>query len=198
MARLSVPAGFRSGISLATGIAGGDRCSRGGAERRATGHGRSPEEAGQLQGSPPALRAGYEDEKFVGAAASARSGSKGCNSGRRVAIKFYNRRGGLDWSLLVREVEKLRHLFTDRHVVSSSPLADADPPYYVMEYMEHGFSRIISAMARWRSSRPCRCGVVAVGLIPPTAAVSCTAPEARDVLLDEDHQPRWRTLDRPA
>ncbi len=34
------------------------------------------------------------------------------NPGRRVAVKFYTRRGG-DWPLLAREVEKLNFLATD-------------------------------------------------------------------------------------
>ena len=38
-------------------------------------------------------------------------------TGRQVAIKFYAHRGGLDWSLLSREVEKLAFLSADRYVV---------------------------------------------------------------------------------
>ena len=52
-------------------------------------------------------------------------------------IKFFNSRGGLDWSLLAREVEKLRYLFSDRHVVQLFAVGwNATPPYYVMDYME--------------------------------------------------------------
>ena len=61
------------------------------------------------------------------------------NTGRRVAIKFYAHRGGLDWSLLSREVEKLAFLFADRYVVQLIGVGwDAEPPYYVMEYLERG------------------------------------------------------------
>jgi hypothetical protein len=60
------------------------------------------------------------------------------NPGRRVAVKFYTRRGG-DWSLLAREVEKLNFLATDRYVVQLLDVGwNATPPYYVMEYMENG------------------------------------------------------------
>lgn len=60
------------------------------------------------------------------------------NPGRRVAIKFYTRRGG-DWTLLAREVEKLNFLATDRYVVQVLDVGwGADPPYYVMEYMDNG------------------------------------------------------------
>jgi serine/threonine protein kinase len=89
---------------------------------------------------PPFRVSGYEKEIFLG------RGSFGevwvavdSNSSRKVAIKFYHHRGGLDWSLLSREVEKLRHLFSDRYVVQLLEVGwDANPPYYVMEYMERG------------------------------------------------------------
>ncbi|MCS7021037.1 MAG: protein kinase [Gemmataceae bacterium] len=61
------------------------------------------------------------------------------NTGRTVAIKFFTVRGGLDWTALAREVDKLRHLFSDRYVVQLFEIGwEADPPYYVMEYMENG------------------------------------------------------------
>jgi len=61
------------------------------------------------------------------------------NTGRQVAIKFFTSRGGLDWTHLAREVDKLRHLFSDRSVVQLFEIGwEADPPYYVMEYMENG------------------------------------------------------------
>jgi hypothetical protein len=60
------------------------------------------------------------------------------NPGRKVAIKFYTRRGG-DWALLAREVEKLNFLATDRYVVQLLDVGwNAAPPYYVMEFMEQG------------------------------------------------------------
>jgi serine/threonine protein kinase len=61
------------------------------------------------------------------------------NTGKRVAIKFYTHRGGLDWSLLNREVEKLAVLYTSRNIVGLLDVGwDSDPPYYVMEYLENG------------------------------------------------------------
>ncbi len=61
------------------------------------------------------------------------------NTGRRVAIKFYAHRRGVDWSLLSREVEKLVALSTDRRIVQLLKVGwDAEPPYYVMEYLERG------------------------------------------------------------
>jgi hypothetical protein len=61
------------------------------------------------------------------------------NTGQTVAIKFYAHRGGLDSALLSREVEKLSFLFGDRYTVQLLDVGwEADPPYFVMEYMEQG------------------------------------------------------------
>ena len=60
-------------------------------------------------------------------------------TGRQVAVKFYTHRRGLDWSLLSREVEKLAMLYTSRNIVRLIDVGwHADPPYYVMEYLERG------------------------------------------------------------
>ncbi|HWA98294.1 MAG TPA: serine/threonine protein kinase, partial [Pirellulales bacterium] len=66
---------------------------------------------------PPARVPGYEQEEFIGRGAFGEVWKAvDSNSGRTVAIKFYSR-GGLDWSHMAREVEKLQHLFSDRYVV---------------------------------------------------------------------------------
>lgn len=89
---------------------------------------------------PPLPIPGYEQERFLGRGAFGEVWvAVDSNNGRKVAIKYYHRRGGLDWSLLSREVEKLRHLFGDRHVVQLLQVGwESEPPYYVMEYMENG------------------------------------------------------------
>ncbi|MBL9084402.1 MAG: protein kinase [Planctomycetales bacterium] len=89
---------------------------------------------------PPANVAGYEKQEFLGRGAFGEVWKAiDSNSGRAVAIKYYTRRGGLDWSHMAREVEKLQHLFSDRYVVQLLGVGwEADPPYYVMEYMEYG------------------------------------------------------------
>lgn len=89
---------------------------------------------------PPVRVPGYEQEAFVGHGAYGEVWrAVDSNSGQKVAIKFYTRRGGLDWSALAREVEKLRYLFTDRYIVQLIKVGwESDPPYYVMEYMENG------------------------------------------------------------
>lgn len=61
------------------------------------------------------------------------------NTGKLVAVKVYSHRGGLDWSLLSREVEKLAILYTSRHIVGLLKVGwNSDPPFYVMEYLERG------------------------------------------------------------
>lgn len=89
---------------------------------------------------PPAPVPGYVIEKFLGRGSFGEVWvARDENTGRRVAIKFFAHRGGLDWSLLSREVEKLRFLFNNRFVVQLLEVGwDAKPPYYVMEYFEHG------------------------------------------------------------
>ena len=89
---------------------------------------------------PPLEVAGFDFERFLGAGAYGEVWvAVDRNTGRRVAVKFYTHRGGVDWSLLAREVEKLAFLFADRYVVQLIDVGwDANPPYYVMEYLERG------------------------------------------------------------
>ena len=61
------------------------------------------------------------------------------NTGRQVAVKVYTHHGRLDWTLLSREVEKLAALDSSRNIVGLLAVGwESDPPYYVMEYLEHG------------------------------------------------------------
>ncbi len=107
---------------------------QGGIERRRA------REMSLQRGRPPTQAPGYEPERFLGVGAYGEVWvAVERNTGRRVAIKYYAHRGGLDWSLLSREVEKLAFLFADRYVVQLLGVGwDADPPYYIMEYLEKG------------------------------------------------------------
>ncbi len=60
-------------------------------------------------------------------------------TGRMVAIKFYPHRRGLNWSMLSREVEKLAAVYTSRNIVRLLDVGwNAEPPYFVMEFVENG------------------------------------------------------------
>ncbi len=146
------------------------------------------------RGQPPAQVPGYDPERFLGVGAYGEVWvAKQRNTGRRVAIKFYTHRGGLDWSLLSREVEKLAFLFADRYVVQLLGVGwDAEPPYYIMEYLERGSLAerlqqgplpIDEAVTLFRD--------VAVGLVHAhvKGVLHCDLKPA-NILLDQDDKPR--------
>jgi eukaryotic-like serine/threonine-protein kinase len=146
------------------------------------------------RGHPPTQVPGYEPERFLGLGAYGEVWvATERNTGRRVAIKFYAHRGGLDWSLLSREVEKLAFLFADRYVVQLLGVGwDADPPYYIMEYLEKGSlaDRIAAgpvpveeAVSLFRD--------VATGLVHAhgKGVLHCDLKPA-NILLDQDGKPR--------
>jgi hypothetical protein len=89
---------------------------------------------------PPAQIDGYRITAFLGSGAYGEVWSGiDQNTGRRVAIKFYTRRSKSDVALLAQEVEKLVVLAADRYVVQLLDVGwDSTPPYYVMDYIEHG------------------------------------------------------------
>lgn len=143
---------------------------------------------------PPVDVPGYEFERFLGAGAFGEVWvAVDRNTGRRVAVKFYTHRGGVDWSLLSREVEKLAFLFADRYVVQLVDVGwNADPPYYVMEYLERGSladrlqtgpMSVTEAVGMFRD--------IAVGLVHAhdKGVLHCDLKPA-NVLLDNDNRPR--------
>ncbi len=89
---------------------------------------------------PPAEIPGYRVEKLLGQGAFGQVWlGRDLNTGRQVAIKFYLHRGGVNWSLLSREVKHLVNMSTGRHIVQVLGVSwEAEPPYYCMEYLENG------------------------------------------------------------
>lgn len=94
-----------------------------------------------LQGNePPSEIEGYSVIRRLGTGAYGTVWlAREDRTGRMVAIKYYPHRRGLNWSLLNREVEKLATLYSSRNIVRLLDVGwNAEPPYYVMEYVENG------------------------------------------------------------
>jgi hypothetical protein len=144
---------------------------------------------------PPTEVPGYDLTRFLG------SGAFGevwigldRNTGRQVAVKFYRHRGGVDWAMLSREVEKLVLLSADRYVVQLLDVGwESDPPYYVMEYIEHGSleQSIQRNDARTVDQTVALFREIVIGLNHAHAKgiLHCDLKPA-NVLLDQDAQPR--------
>lgn len=144
---------------------------------------------------PPAKVPGYNILQFLGSGAYGEVWSAtDLKTNRRVAIKFYTRRNRNDIRMLAREVEKLVVLEADRYVVQLLNVGwDADPPYYVMEYIEHG-----SLEDRLKSGFPMQVDE-AVGLFKEIATgmmhlhrkgVFHCDLKPGNILLDQDGHPR--------
>ncbi|MBA4187184.1 MAG: hypothetical protein C0467_04115 [Planctomycetaceae bacterium] len=143
---------------------------------------------------PPAKVPGYEQEQFLGSGAYGEVWvAVNRNSGRKVAIKFYTRRGGLDWASLAREVEKLRYLFSDRYVVQLFEVGwESDPPYYVMELMENGsLEDLLRAGPISTHDAVSYFREIAIALVHAhnKGILHCDLKPA-NILLDHDHRPR--------
>ncbi len=89
---------------------------------------------------PPAEVPGVRIERLIGQGAFGQVWmGRDLNTGREVAIKFYLHRGGVNWSLLGREVKHLVNMSTGRFIVQVLTVGwEAEPPYYVMEFLENG------------------------------------------------------------
>ncbi len=142
---------------------------------------------------PPGAAPGFELIRSIGIGAFGSVWvAKELKTGRFAAVKFFSRRGH-DWALLGREVEKLAALDTSHHIVKLIDVGwEAEPPYYVMEYLPNG------SLA----------GRLAEGPLPVDAAVTLAQGVLRglmhahgsgilhcdlkpaNVLLDQDFEPR--------
>lgn len=109
-------------------------------EQQTLGELQAAEELSLRSTTPPTTPPGYRLERFLGAGTFGQVWyGRNLNTGRPVAVKFYLHRGGVNWSLLAREVKNLVQLSADRSVVQVLDVGwDAEPPYYVMEYLPSG------------------------------------------------------------
>ncbi len=89
---------------------------------------------------PPTDVPGYRMERFIGAGAFGQVwAARDLNTGRKVAVKFYLHRSGVNWTLLSREVKNLVAMSADRYIVQVLEVGwESEPPYYVMELVESG------------------------------------------------------------
>ncbi len=151
--------------------------------------------ARSLEAVPPAQVEGYLLENHLGSGAFGQVWlATDRSTGRKVAIKFYNRRSVGDIEPLAREVQKLVVLSADRHVVQLLDIGwEADPPYFVMEYLSRGS---LEDLLRRQQTLPVEQGLelfeeIAAGLmhLHGKGILHCDLKPG-NVLLDNDNKPR--------
>ncbi|GIW96796.1 MAG: serine/threonine protein kinase [Pirellulaceae bacterium] len=148
-----------------------------------------------LQLSPPAEIPGYQVERLLGQGAFGQVWyGTDRNTGRPVAIKFYTHPGAIDTDVIDREVRHLVSMSTGRHIVQILAVGwDAEPPYYVMEYLENGsledLIRARGALDVSEAVQYLRSIAVGLSYAHSKGIFHCDLKPA-NVMLDHDWQPR--------
>jgi len=145
--------------------------------------------------TPPAEIPGYRLESLLGQGAFGQVWvGVDTNTGRSVAIKFYLHKSGVNWSLLAREVKNLVAMSANRFIVQVLDVGwEAQPPYYVMEYLENGslddLLRTRGALGVHRSVEIFRDIAQGLNHSHGKGVLHCDLKPA-NVLLDQDMRPR--------
>ncbi len=144
---------------------------------------------------PPGEVSGYRIERLLGQGAFGQVWlGIDLNTGRPVAIKFYLQRGSMNLPAMSREVSHLVNMSTGRHIVQVLAVGwDADPPYYVMEYLENGsledFMRSRGALGIHETVSMLREIAEGLGFAHAKGVLHCDLKPA-NVMLDHAWRPR--------
>ncbi|MFK7738563.1 MAG: protein kinase [Pirellulaceae bacterium] len=145
--------------------------------------------------TPPAEVEGYRMDKLLGQGAFGQVWlAHELNTGRKVAIKFYLSRGGVDWQLIRHEVHHLVSMSTGRYIVQVLGVGwEAEPPYYVMEYLENGsledMIRAQGSLSLPAASKLMREISEGLSYAHSKGVLHCDLKPA-NVMLDQDWRPR--------
>ncbi|RMF42525.1 MAG: serine/threonine protein kinase, partial [Planctomycetota bacterium] len=148
-----------------------------------------------LQAAPPSEIPGYRVDRLLGQGAFGQVWlGYDRNTGRSVAIKFYTHPGAIDTDLIDREVRHLVSMSTGRHIVQILAVGwEAEPPYYVMEYLENGsledLIRARGALDIPEAVQYFRAIAVGLSYAHSKGVFHCDLKPA-NVMLDHDWQPR--------
>jgi serine/threonine protein kinase len=143
---------------------------------------------------PPKVIPGYKFERKLGQGAyGAVWLAQESNTGKKVAVKFFHHRPGINWAQLSREVDRLARLYTSRHIVNVLDVGwEHDPPYFIMEYLEAGSLEELLTNGPLPIYQVIKLGrEIALGLFHAhqSGVLHCDLKPA-NILLDAKHEPR--------
>ncbi|MFN3189610.1 MAG: protein kinase domain-containing protein [Aureliella sp.] len=145
--------------------------------------------------APPAEVEGYRLDTLLGQGAFGQVWlGHDLNTRRKVAIKFYVSGNSVNPHLLNHEVHHLVSMSTGRYIVQVLAVGwEADPPYYVMEYLENGsledMIRAQGSLSVTAASKLLREIAEGLSYAHSKGVLHCDLKPA-NVMLDQDFRPR--------